>query len=282
MTIAVTGAAGHLGRLAIRKLKKNVPETGIVALVRNPAKAADLGVAVREADYSKPETLTKALAGIDRLLLISSSEVGKRIAQHRNVIAAAKNAGAKLIVYTSVLHADKSTSSVVAEDRATEAELKTTGIPFVILLNGYYTENYTVSIGGALASGVYIGCVGDGRISLAPREDYAEAAAAVLTGEGHAGKVYELAGDEGYTLADLAAELSKQVGRNIPYKNLSEADFVKVLVGVGLPENLAAVYAGLDIGASRGAMFDDSRQLSKLIGRPTTPLATSIAAALKH
>lgn len=281
MTIAITGATGQLGRIVVDKLKKKVPASDIVALVRSPEKAAGLGVSTREADYERPETLDKALAGTDTLLLISSSEIGKRAAQHRNVIDAAKKAGVKRIVYTSLLHADTSPLSLAEEHRQTEAALRASGIPFTILRNGWYTENYTNSIGGALAGGAFIGSAGNGKIASAPRSDYAEAAVAVLTGNGHDGKVYELAGDQAWTLSDLAAEVSKQSGKNVPYKNLAEADYAAALKGFGLPEALAAAIAGWDVEASKGALFDDSRQLSKLIGHPTAPLADTVALALK-
>ncbi len=281
MTIAITGAAGQLGRLVVNKLKEKVSPAEIVALARTVTKGSDLGATVREADYEKPETLEQALSGVDTLLLISSSEVGKRAAQHGNVIKAAKNTGVKRIVYTSLLHADSSPLSLAEEHRATEAELKESGIPYTILRNGWYSENYAGSIPGALAGGAFIGSAGEGKISSATRQDFAEAAVAVLSGEGHEGKTYELAGDEAYTLSDLAAEVSRQTGKTISYKNLSEADYAVALAGFGLPEGLARSIAGWDIGASQGALFDDSRQLSALIGRPTTSLSTVVADALK-
>jgi NAD(P)H dehydrogenase (quinone) len=280
--IAITGATGQLGRLVVEKLKARVPASDIVALARSTAKAADMGVAAREADYDRPETLERALDGVDTLLLISSSEVGKRAAQHHNAIEAAKKAGIKRIVYTSLLHADTSPLDLAEEHRATEAELKASGIPFTILRNGWYTENYTGSIPGALAGGAFLGSAGEGRVSSATRADFADAAVAVLTGEGHEGRTYELAGDEAWTLSDLAAEISKQGGRKIPYKNLPETEYAAALKGFGLPEGLARMIAGWDVGASRGALFDDSRQLSKLIGRPTTPLSAAVAEALKQ
>lgn len=281
MTIAITGATGQLGRLVIEKLKAKKPAADIVALARNTAKAADLGVTVREADYARPDTLERALEGVDTLLLISSSEVGQRGAQHHNVIEAAKKAGVGRIVYTSLLHADTSPLDLATEHRQTEAELKASGVAFTILRNGWYTENYTASVGGAVAGGAFIGSAGDGKIASAPRADYADAAVAVLLGEGHDGKTYELAGDDAYTLADLAAEISRQTGKPIPYKNLSEGDYAAALAGFGLPEPLAKAFASYDVCASKGALFDDERQLSKLIGRPTTSLSTVVAAALK-
>lgn len=279
--IAITGATGHLGRLVVNKLKANVPAENIVALVRTPAKAADLGVTVREADYNQPETLNQALAGIDTLLLISGSEVGQRVAQHHNVIQAAKKAGVQRIVYTSLLRANTSPLSLAAEHYATEEDLQASGIPFTSLRNGWYTENYTGSIPGALAGGALIGSAGDGKISFAPRADYAEAAVAVLTGAGHEGKIYELAGDQPYTLSDLAAEVSRQTGKTIPYQNLPESDYAAALASFGLPQAVAQSIAGWDVDAAQGALFDDGRQLSSLIGRPTTPLSTVVADALK-
>ena len=273
MKIAITGATGQLGRIVVDKLKEKVAADNIIALVRSSQKAADLGVEAREADYDKPQTLDKALAGVDTLLLISGSEVGKRAAQHQHVINAAKKNGVKWIVYTSLLHADSSTLSLAAEHVATEKALKESGIPFTLLRNGWYTENYTGSIPGALAGGAFIGSAGDGKIASAARADYAEAAVVVLTGADQQGKVYELAGDEAYTLSDLAAEISKQTGKTIPYKNLPEGDYAAALKSFGLPAGLADAIAGWDVSASKGDLFDDGKQLSKLIGRPTTPMA---------
>jgi NAD(P)H dehydrogenase (quinone) len=282
---AITGASGQLGRLVIKTLLATVPAAQIVAAVRQPDKARDLaglGVAVRQADYDRPDTLTHALAGVDRLLLISSSEVGKRAPQHRAVIAAAERAGVKLIVYTSLLHADVSPLGLAGEHKETEAALAASGIPFVVLRNGWYTENYAASIAPALAHGAFIGAAANGRISSAARADYAEAAAAVLAGEGHAGKIYELAGDTSYTLSEFAAELSRQSGQTIPYKDLTEADFKAALLGAGLPEVFAGLLADSDASAARGALFDDGHVLGRLIGHPTTPLASVIAAALNR
>ncbi len=282
MTIAVTGATGHLGRLIVERLARLAPSTDVVALARSPQKAADLGVTVREADYDRPETLERALTGVNTLLLISSSEVGKRAAQHHAVIEAAKKAGVKRVVYTSLLRADTSPLDLAEEHLATEAGLKASGIPYTVLRNGWYTENYTGSIPGALAGGAFLGSAGEGKISSATRADFAEAAVAVLTTEGHEGQTYELAGDEAWTLSDLAAEVSRQAGREIPYKNLPEAEYAAALKGFGVPEGFARMIAGWDVGASEGALFDDGGQLSKLIGRPTTPLSNAVADALKQ
>lgn len=281
MTIAITGATGKLGRLAVRQLKDKVPAGAIVALVRSTARASDLGVTAREADYSRPNTLGKALSGVDTLLLISSNEIGQRAVQHSNVIEAAKKAGVKRIVYTSLLHADTSPLSLAGEHRETEAAIVASGIPYTILRNGWYTENYTASIPGALAGGAFLGSAGAGRISSASRVDYAEAAVAALTGAGHNGKTYELAGDYAWTLSGLAAEISRQTGKTIPYKNLPEAEYAAALAAFGLPERAARAYASFDAGAAAGALFDESGQLSTLIGRPTTPLAAAVAEKLQ-
>ncbi|KGD76623.1 SDR family oxidoreductase [Pantoea vagans] len=283
--IAVTGATGQLGRIVIDALLKKVPAAEIVAAVRTPAKAADLaalGVIVRQADYGQPETLEAAFAGVDKLLLISGSEVGQREAQHKAVIDAAKAAGVSFIAYTSLLHADTSPLGLGVEHRATEALLKAAGIPFALLRNGWYTENYAASIPPALAHHAFIGAAGEGRIASAARQDYAEAAAEVMTRDDQAGKVYELSGDDSYTLAQFAAEIAAQSGDKVEYVNLSQADFAAALKGAGLPEGLAEMLADSDAGAEKGGLFDDSRQLSKLIGRPTTSWQAVIRAALAN
>ncbi|EMA4138432.1 SDR family oxidoreductase [Cronobacter turicensis] len=282
--IAITGATGHLGQRVIDTLLNTVAAQEIVAIVRNPAKAAALsakGVQVRAADYNDVAALTAALAGVEKLLLISSSEVGQRAPQHRNVIDAAKTAGVKLIAYTSLLHADRSPLGLADEHVATEKMLAEAGIPYVLLRNGWYTENYLASVPPALEHGVFIGSAGDGKIASASRQDYAEAAANVLTLDNQAGHVYELAGDNAWTLRDLTALLTKETGKTVAYQNLSEADFAAALAGAGLPEGFAKLLADSDIGASKGGLFDDSRQLSALIGRPTTSLETSLRESLK-
>lgn len=280
MKIGITGATGHLGRLVVKQLKEKVAADHIVALVRNTQKAAELGVESRIFDYDKPETLSGSLQGIDHLLLISGNEIGQRKTQHENVIRAAQEAGVKWIVYTSLLHADTSSLSLAEEHLLTEKALQSSGIPYTILRNGWYTENYTASVPAAITNGVLIGSAGEGQISSAARADYAEAAAVVLTSSNEQGKVYELVGDEAYTLADLAAEISKQTGKTIPYQNLSEAEYTAALIGAGLPEGLAAAFASFDVGASKGDLYDNNKQLSSLIGRPTTTLAAAVREAL--
>lgn len=277
--IAITGATGQLGQHVIETLLKTVPASQIVAIVRNPAKATALsqqGITVRQADYSDEAAFTTALQGIDKLLLISSSEVGQRAPQHRNVINAAKAAHVKFIAYTSLLHADRSPLGLADEHVATEKMLAQSGIAYALLRNGWYTENYLASAPAALEHGVFIGAAGEGKIASATRADYAAAATRVISEDGHAGKIYELAGDAGWTLSQLAAELAKQSGKKVVYQNLSEADFAAALKGVGLPAGLADMLADSDVGASKGGLFDDSHTLSKLIGRPTTSLADSV------
>ena len=277
--IAITGTTGQLGQHVIESLLKTVPASQIVAIVRNPAKATALsqqGITVRQADYSDEAAFTTALQGIDKLLLISSSEVGQRAPQHRNVINAAKAAHVKFIAYTSLLHADTSPLGLADEHVATEKMLAESGIAYALLRNGWYTENYLASAPAALEHGVFIGAAGEGKIASATRADYAAAAARVISEDGHSGKTYELAGDAGWTLSQLAAELAKQSGKKVVYQNLSEADFAAALKGVGLPAGLADMLADSDTGASKGGLFDDSHTLSKLIGRPTTSLADSV------
>jgi len=238
-------------------------------------------VATRRGDYAEPATLDVALAGIGRVLLISSSAIGQRAAQHGNVIAAARHAGVGQIVYTSILHADTSPLGLAVEHVDTEAALKASGVPFVVLRNGWYNENHAAGIPSALAHHAVFGSAGDGRFSSAARVDFAAAAAVALTTAADwNGRVFELAGDDSYTLTDLAAELTKQSGEQIGYVNLPEADFKAALLGAGLPEPIANLLSNSDAGAAKGGLFDDSHQLSTLIGRPTTKLAATIAQAL--
>jgi NAD(P)H dehydrogenase (quinone) len=281
--IVITGATGQLGRLVIQELLKTAPASDIVAAVRSPEKAADLaalGVQVRHADYTLPATLATAFEGASRLLLISSSEVGQRLPQHRAVIDAAKQAKVPLLAYTSILHADRSPLGLAMEHQATEALLRESGLPFVLLRNGWYTENYTGNVATAIAHGAVLGSARDGRIASAARADYAAAAAAVLVRDDQARLIHELAGDEAFTLQQLAAEIARQSGKPVVYQDMPQAAYAAALESVGLPSGFAQLLADSDAGAAQGALFDDGHRLSQLIGRPTTPLADSVAAAL--
>ncbi len=282
--IVVTGASGQLGRLVVKGLLEKIPAAGLALVVRSPEKVADfaaLGVEVRQGDYDQPETLVAAFRGADKLLLISANEVGRRLPQHRAAIAAAQQAGVGQLIYTSLLHADSSPLPLRLEHVETEVLVRASGIPFVILRNGWYTENYLAAVGSALQLGAVYGSAGEGRISSAACADYAAAAVAVLTHGEHSGQVYELAGDESYSLAEFAAEISRHAGKTIPYHNLPEADYRAALIHAGLPDGLASLLAESDVGASKGGLFDDSHQLSQLIGRPTTSWKVMVERVVK-
>jgi len=285
----VTGATGQLGRHVVDMLLETVPASAIVAGMRDPAKDEEAanalrkkGVEVRAADYSRPETLTSAFTGTDRLLLISSSENGKRKVQHRNVINAAKDAGVGLIAYTSILHADRSPLFLAEEHRDTEAALAEAGVPFVLLRNGWYTEVYTWRLPLALKHGVLIGAAGDGRISSAARADYARAAASVLAGGDHAGRIYELAGDASFTLAELVAVVTEASGKPMAYQNMTPEAFRSAALQAGAPEIVASILSDTDAGVAKGALFDNGGELARLIGRPTTPYQTTITGFVRN
>ena len=281
--IVVTGATGKLGRLVVEQLLERIPAAQIVAAVRDQGKAqafAQKGVQVREADYSRPASLATAFAGAEKVLLISSSEVGHRVPQHQAVIDAARTAGVTLLAYTSILNADSSTLLLAKEHQPTEAYIRASGVPFTFLRNGWYMENHTGSLGAAVEHGVVLGAAKEGRFASAARADYAAAAVAVLTGKGHEDKVYELGGDNPYTLAELADVAARQANKPVAYKDLPQAEYAKALVGFGLPEGLADAIADADAGASRGELDTNTRDLSMLIGRQTTSLEQSVAGAL--
>ena len=280
--IVITGATGNLGQHVIASLLTSVPAASIIAAVRNPAKAANLaalGVQVRQADYNDGASLDAAFKGATKILLISSSEVGQRAQQHQNVIDAARRAGVALLAYTSVLRADTSPLGLAAEHVITEAAIRASGLPYTFLRNGWYLENHTEHLAPVLEHGVVLGAAQNGRFSSAARADYAAAAAAVLTAD-KPQAIYELAGDHGFTLAEYAAEVARQSGKVIVYKDLPQADFKAALVGVGVPEGFADLLADSDAGAAKGALEDNGKQLSTLIGRPTTRLLDAVKAAL--
>ncbi|RKG56096.1 SDR family oxidoreductase [Corallococcus sp. AB011P] len=280
--IVITGATGRLGRFVIEGLLKQVPANQVAVAVRNPDKASEWaarGVQVRKADYSRPETWDGVCSSGDTVLLISSSEVGQRRKQHQTVVDAAKKAGVKLLAYTSILHADTSRMILAGEHLFTEEAIRASGLPFVFLRHGWYLENYTEAAKRTLDQGVLRGCAKDGRVAPATRQDYADAAVAVLTGTGHENQVYELASDTGFTLEEYAAELSRQSGRTVPYQDLPPAEFAAALMQAGLPKGYADVLANSDEGIARGDLNDTSRTLSRLIGRPTTTLAAALQLA---
>ena len=283
--IAVTGASGHLGRLVEEALlAQNLPANKIVALARDPQKVADFtsrGVQVRRADYAQPETLEAAFKGVERLLLISSNEVGERLPQHENAIEAARKSGVNFLAYTSILKADASGMQLAADHKATEQITRESGIPFAFLRNSWYFENYTDQLPSILQHGAVFGSAGDGLVSAASRADYAAAAAVVLTADGGENKTYELGGDNAFTLEELAAEISKQTKREIVYRDLPVEQYAQALIGAGLPKPLARILADADLGLKRGDLLTSSRDLNRLTNRPTTSLAEAVASALK-
>ncbi|WP_109003156.1 SDR family oxidoreductase [Streptomyces rishiriensis] len=283
MSIVVTGATGHLGRHVVEQLLEKVPADRITAVVRDEAKAADLaarGVRLAVADYNAPETFDSVFAAGDKVLLISGNEFDKgRPAQHQVVIDAAKAAGVALLAYTS---APGALSAALADDhRTTEQALLASGLPYTLLRNGWYHENYTENLAPVLEHDAVVAAAGEGRVSSASRADYAAAAVAVLTGEGHENKTYELGGDEAWSLAEYAAELSRQTGREIAYNSVSTEVLTGILTGAGLPGPFAAILAGVDASIEKGELVVSSGDLSRLAGRPTTPLSEAITAALK-
>jgi NAD(P)H dehydrogenase (quinone) len=281
MRIGVTGATGQLGRLAVAALVRRAPAAEVVALARDPARAADLGVAVRRADYRDAASLAEAVAGLDVVALISSNDFDDRAGQHRAVIEAAAAAGVGRIVYTSILKGEASPLMLAADHVATEAAIRGSGLAHTILRNGWYTENYTAWLPGAVQAGGLIGAAGEGRLSTATRADYAEALAVAAADESPGNRVHELAGDTGWTMAGLAEEVSHITGRQIGYTDMTPEAYAAALTGFGLPEAVARAIADADGHARTGALFDDSGTLSALIGRPTTPLAAAVAAALR-
>jgi len=285
MSYVITGATGHLGRLVTEDLlRRGVPAGDITATGRDITKVKDLadrGIKVLAIDYDDPASLDAAFRGADRILLISASEPGRRARQHENAIDAAARAGAGLLAYTSIANAGTTTMRLAAEHQATEAALRASGLSYVLLRNSWYVENYTAQVRAILQRGSLAGSAGDGRVSAATRADYAAAAAAVLTGDGHAGRAYELGGDEAFTLAELAAEIGAQAGQPVSYLDLPEDEYARLLTSAGLPEVAAVTLADADRGLARGDLFVDSGHLRQLIGRPTTTLREAVAAALR-
>ncbi|MFD5188002.1 SDR family oxidoreductase [Streptomyces sp. NPDC058357] len=283
MSIVVTGATGELGRLVVEQLLATVPASGIAAVVRDEEKAAPLaarGIELRVADYDRPESLKDAFRAGDRVLLISGSEVGRRVPQHTAVIDAAKAAGVAQLAYTGVLGGPDADFQLAAEHKVTEQLILDSGLPHTFLRNGWYTENYTANLAPVLEHGAVVANAGDGRVASAARADYAAAAAAVLTGEGHIGAVYELSGDVAWSFAEYAATVAAATGKEIVYKNVPATVHQEILVGAGLPEGFAAILVDVDEAIGRGLLAATSGDLARLTGRPTTPLAETVAAAV--
>ncbi|WP_019888652.1 SDR family oxidoreductase [Streptomyces purpureus] len=284
MSIVVTGATGQLGRLVIDELLATVPAHRVAAVVRNKEKAADLagrGVELRVADYSRPETLADAFEAGDRVLLISGSEVGQRVAQHAAVIAAATAAGVAQLAYTGILGGPEADFRLADEHKETERLILESGLPYTFLRNGWYTENYTEHLAPVLQHGAVVASAGEGRVASAPRADYAAAAAAALTGEGHLHQVYELSGDTAWSFAEYAAEVARLSGKEIAYQDVPAETHLSMLTGAGVPEAFAEILVDVDAAVRRGALARRSGDLARLIGRPTTPVAETIEAALR-
>jgi NAD(P)H dehydrogenase (quinone) len=284
MTIVVTGATGHLGKSIVEHLvARGVAPADIVAGGRSTEKLqalADSGVRTAVIDYTRPETLTEALTGADTLILVSSSEVGQRVEQHRNAIDAAVAAGVTHLVYTSAPKADTSDLVLAPEHKATEELIRASGIPATILRNGWYTENYVGALQQADATGVLITSAGDGLVSSASRTDYAEAAAVVVAEDGHAGSVYELSGDVAWNQQQLAETFAEILGKPVELKSVSSQEHLAILKDAGLDDGTAGFVVALDANTRDGLLGETSGDLSRLIGHPTTPLIDGLRAAL--
>jgi NAD(P)H dehydrogenase (quinone) len=281
--IVVTGTTGRLGQLVIDGLLQRVPPAQIIAAVRTPAKAASLtarGVTVRAADYNEPEQLSSAFTGADRVLLISSNDPRQSVTQHTAVIEAARQAGAGLLAYTSLWHADTSTLLTAVPHRLTEPVIRDSGVPYTFLRNNLYTDHYAPQIKQAAKSGIFVGSAGTGRVASATRADYAAAAVAVLTGNGHENKVYELGGDVAWSYPELAAVLSKATGHEIAYQSIPPAEHYELLVAAGIPRVAADLFIDTYTGIADGQLAGTPGDLRALIGHPTTSLADAVAAIL--
>jgi NAD(P)H dehydrogenase (quinone) len=281
--LVVTGATGHLGRLAIDALLATVPADQVAAVVRDKEKAqplAERGVEVRLGDYDRPDTLADAFRAGDRVLFVSGSEVGRRVTQHAAVVDEARRAGVALLAYTSVLGGPAADFELAREHQETERLIQESGLPYTFLRNGWYHENYTDNLAPVLAHGAVVGSAGEGRVASASRADYAAAAAVVLTGEGHEGRAYELSGDTAWSYAEYAAEVSRQSGREIVYSQVPPEQHVEILTGAGLPEPFARILVDVDAAIGRGLLAGTTGELAALIGHPTTPLAEAVAAGL--
>ncbi|MFE9536171.1 SDR family oxidoreductase [Streptomyces sp. NPDC006691] len=283
MSIVVTGATGSLGRLVMEDLLTRVPASEIVAVVRDKEKAAGIaarGVELRVADYSEPATLAGAFGAGDRVLLISGSEVGRRVPQHTAVIEAAQAAGVAQLAYTGILGGPDADFALADEHKVTERLILESGLPYTFLRNGWYTENYTANLAPVLAHRAVVSNAGEGRVASAARADYAAAAAVVLTGEGHLGRAYELSGDVAWSFAEYAAEVAAATGEPVAYNAVTPEAHLAILTGAGLPAAFAELLVDVDLAIERGRLAATPGDLARLIGRPTTPLGTTVRAAL--
>ncbi|NWK74022.1 SDR family oxidoreductase [Acinetobacter sp. SwsAc6] len=284
MKIAITGATGQLGQLVIQALLKRVSANQIVALVRDQKKAtalAEQGVELRHFDYDVPESLAPALQGIDKLLLISANEVGRRTPQHKAVIEAAQLAQVPYIAYTSLLRADISPLGLAQEHRETEALIQASGLRYTLLRNNWYNENYLAGVEHNVASGKLFSATKNGPISSASRADYAEAAAEVLTTQGHEQKTYELAGSQSFTKTDLATYIAHAASKPVQYLEIDAESFAQGLTQAGLPEPVVNLITEADVETAHGAMFSDRTDLEQLIGRKTTTIQSQVEALFK-
>lgn len=284
MKIAITGATGQLGQLVIQALLKRVSADQIVALVRDQKKAtalAEQGVELRHFDYDAPESLAPALQGIDKLLLISANEVGRRTPQHKAVIEAAQLAQVPYIAYTSLLRADTSPLGLAQEHRETEALIQASGLRYTLLRNNWYNENYLAGVEHNVASGKLFSATQNGPISSASRADYAEAAAEVLTTSGHEQKTYELAGSQSFTKTDLATYIAHAASKPVQYLEIDAESFAQGLTQAGLPEPVVNLITEADVETAHGAMFSDRTDLEQLIGRKTTTIQSQVEALFK-
>lgn len=275
-TILVTGATGALGSKIVQSLLQKAPQAKVIAGARKQDKAAALvakGAEFRLLDYDRPETVEAAMQGVTRVVLVSGTDVGRRVPQHKAVVDAAKRAGVKLLGYTSILRATESPLLLAQEHRGTEEVLAASGLPHILLRHGWYTENSTNTAPLAVQYGVVQSCAGEGRFSTATRQDYADGDATLILRDGHApGQRYELAGSSSWSKGEYADLLSRKSGKPVKYQSMNQADFAAALMAVGLPEPIAKIVSDSDAGAASGWLQDDSRTLEKVIGRPTTPL----------
>jgi NAD(P)H dehydrogenase (quinone) len=281
MTTLITGAGGQLGRLVVASLlERGVPADQILAGARRPESVADLGVPTVEFDYDRPDTLVRGVEGVDTVLLISASAPSGRIAQHTAVVQAAAAAGVGRLVYTSVTRASTTDLFIAPDHKATEEAIAASGIPATILRNDWYHENQLPGLRQAIATGVLLSSAGDGRIASAARADYAEAASIVLTTPGHEGAVYELSGDRPWTADDFAAAASEVSGRPITVEHLTRDEHAEALAAAGLDQGTIGFVVTLDQDVRAGALDDDRDDLSRLLGRPTTPLTDWMRSAV--